>query len=99
MKKGDIVEIIWADTTYDARWVPLPKAEKYPLTICVNIGYFLDKDNRAVRLSDSLNTDKEGSVTAIPLGCVLRMYKLKRPVNRQKSIKVIFDKIFGKGEK
>ncbi|KKM27142.1 hypothetical protein LCGC14_1577700 [marine sediment metagenome] len=79
LKKNQLIEIRWLDITSDGSWLKPATVEKFPAVDCLSVGYFLNQDKKVIRLSSMVNSnDGERDVTAIPLGCVEKIIKLKR---------------------
>ena len=82
LKAGDRVEITWDDATGDSGWVGV-KEVKWPKMRCRTLGFFIQANELAVMLADSLFEDWEeadgtiGGVTTIPRGMVIRVRKVR----------------------
>jgi len=79
MKKNTLIEVEWDDIITDSAWIAEEKAIKKSAVKCKSMGYFLNKDKKVLRLSHTIQLcDKpERDLTIIPLGCVMKIRKLK----------------------
>lgn len=79
MKKNTKIEVEWNDTHTTAFWGTDASMSKHPLVRCKSIGYFINKDREALRLSHTIQTGefsgRDGS--AIPIGCITKITRLK----------------------
>jgi len=78
-KLNTLLEIVWEDIVSDSSWLDEEKAKVFPLPICMDVGYYLCHDKKAIRLSSSIiSKDKDRSVTVIPWSVIKTITKLKR---------------------
>jgi len=79
VKKNTKIEVEWDDIVSDSAWMSERKAVDYPVTQCKSVGYFVNKTEKVLRLSATiqLGKDPERDVTVIPIGVVKRIRRLK----------------------
>jgi hypothetical protein len=81
LKTGDVVEITWDDATGESGWTTRDAIE-WPIMRCRTVGYYLQHNELAVMLMDSLFEDymaKDGTVggmKTIPIGMVIETKRL-----------------------
>ena len=70
-KFNSLLEVTWIDIVDDSAWLSPYIASKYPPCTVKSVGYFLNRDERVIRISSSYQPeDKDRSVTVIPWGCI-----------------------------
>ena len=76
---NQLVEIEWDDVVTHSEWIPQEEAKKKPICKCKSSGYFLNQDDKIIRLSCTIQLGyrPERDLTVIPKGCVTRIRKLK----------------------
>lgn len=77
LKKGDIIVIQWMDTNTDARWNSDKGFSLLKPVSCNTIGFFHSKNKKEIKVNHSTNEQDEKDGTAIPIGCVTNIHKLK----------------------
>jgi hypothetical protein len=79
LKLNDIVEIEWSDIVTYPVWIPQDEAEKKSTYKCKSIGYFLNQDDKIIRLSCNIQLEDkpERDLTVIPKGCITKIRRLK----------------------
>jgi len=76
MNLGDVIEIEWDDATGDSSWTTRGELE-WPEMRCRTVGYFVQENEKAIMVCDSLFDDflspdgTIGGVTTIPKGMVV----------------------------
>ncbi len=75
-KKDELIAVIWDDANQVAGWLTEEAAASFPLAEVKSVGFFLNKDKRAIRISGSLS-EKERDVLVIPLKWVKRIKFLR----------------------
>jgi len=70
IEPATLLLITWDDIVSDCSWLADVKAQNYQPTHCKDIGWFINDDKLNVRISNSVNSDGEKSITVIPKGCV-----------------------------
>ena len=75
-QKDDLIAIIWEDANQVAGWLTEEIASSFPLAEVKSVGFFLNKDKNAIRISGSLS-DRERDVLVIPIKWVKRIKFLK----------------------
>lgn len=78
LKLNQIIEIEWDDTVTHSMWILQDEAKAKLLCRCKTVGYFLNEDEQAIRLSCTIQfEDKpERDLTVIPRGCITKIRKL-----------------------
>jgi len=76
MRKNDIVEVTWMDIVQDPTWQKEDDATVAKPVLCKSVGYFLDRTDKFLRISESMNNLGERSVQVFPIGTVLKVRKL-----------------------
>lgn len=74
-KQNDIVAVLWLDAVSDPKWLSSKDAESYQLAKVVTIGFYLNQDKKAFRLSSSISGD-ERDVNVIPIKWIEKITKL-----------------------
>lgn len=77
LNKDQIIEIEWLDANFTAEWCSESFAGKQELSKCKSVGYFLNKTNKAIRISASINDGAERDIQVIPQSCVIEIRELK----------------------
>jgi hypothetical protein len=79
LKLNDIVEIEWVDIVTHSVWIPQEEAKEKPLCQCKSVGYFLNQDDKIIRISCTIQLDDkpERDLTVIPKGCITKIRRLK----------------------
>lgn len=79
MKKNTLIEVDWIDIVSDSSWMSEQKAVNYPAMQCKSVGYFVNEDKNVLRLSATIQLDKEPErdITVIPKGVVKKIRRLK----------------------
>lgn len=83
LKMGDVVEVVWDDATGDSGWTTRDEIT-WPIMRCVTVGYYLQHNEQAVMLMDSLFDDylaKDGTVggmKTIPVGMLIEVRRLQQ---------------------
>lgn len=79
LKLNDIIEVLWDDTYSTCNWHTNASASNFPLVQCKSVGYFLNQNKKALRLSHTIQTDKftDRDISAIPQGCITKIRRLK----------------------
>ena len=75
LKRNDVVAVLWEDAVSDPAWMSSEKAESYQLDKIMSVGYFINKDRKAFRISTSISGSQR-DVTVIPCGWVIEVRKL-----------------------
>lgn len=80
IKEGTLLLITWDDIVCNAAWLSDDKAQSHPATLCKDVGWLINEDELYLRITNSVNSDGEKSVTVIPKGCVrdVKIIKYKR---------------------
>ena len=80
IKEGTLLLITWHDIVSDCSWLPDVKAQTYKPTQCKDIGWFINHDKLNIRISNSINSDGEKSITVIPKGVIrdVKIIKYKK---------------------
>ncbi len=85
-----ILEVKWCDAKSWAEWLSLTEQKKAMEDgeDCYSIGYFVGKTKMHLCLTSTYTDDndaKDGGLTKIPLGCILKVREVKRErVKRRK---------------
>ena len=83
LRPGDVVEIVWDDATGESGWTTRDAIE-WPIMRCMTVGYYLQHNELAIMLMDSLFEDwlaKDGTVggmKTIPMGMVIEIRRLAK---------------------
>lgn len=79
MKKNTLIEVEWDDTFTTAVWHTEKYMYEHPVSRTKTIGYFINKDKQALRLSHSIQLSpfSERDGTIIPIGCITKIRRLK----------------------
>ena len=77
---GTLLLITWNDIVSDCAWLSDDKAQVYPSTQCKDIGWFINHDKLNVRISNSVNSYGEKSITVIPKGVIRNVQVIKYKV-------------------
>ena len=75
-KKDELIAVIWEDAVQTPNWLSEKVASEFPLAEVRSVGFFLNQDKKAIRISSSLS-EKERDVLVIPNGWVKRIKFLK----------------------
>lgn len=77
-KLNQIIEVEWNDTVTHSVWIPQDEAKTKPLCRCKTVGYFLNEDEQAIRVSCTIQLEdkSERDLTIIPQGCITKIRKL-----------------------
>ena len=75
LQRNDIVVVLWEDAVSNPAWLSSEIAESHPLDKVMTVGYFLNKDKKAFRISMSMSGSQR-DVTVIPCGWVIEVRKL-----------------------
>ncbi len=77
-KLNQIIEVEWDDVVTHSVWISQEEAKEKPLCQCKSVGYFLNQDEKAIRLSCTIQLDDkpERDLTVIPWGCITKIRKL-----------------------
>jgi len=84
LKVGDLVEIYWMDAISESEWTARDRV-KWPTMNCKTTGYYLQHNDDAVMLVDSLFEDYQkddgevGGVQTIPRKMITRIELRHRP--------------------
>lgn len=76
LKKNDLIVIKWSDAIENSSWLSVEKASQEPLAKCMSIGWFLNQDKEAIRISATLGDDGTRNVNVIPIKWVEKIIKL-----------------------
>lgn len=76
-KEGDLLLITWNDIIMDSGWTDMPDIKTYNPPECKDVGWFINHDTLNVRISNSMNSDNEGSFSIIPKGVIRDVRKIK----------------------
>lgn len=79
MKRGDLIEIEWVDVIIHPGWSETP--EKLPGYLAKSVGYFVNQDNKYLRLAHTIGADGQvADVSVIPNTLIIDKPKaLKSP--------------------
>lgn len=79
LKLNQLIEVEWDDIVSDAQWISQRIAETIMPCRCKSIGYFLNQDNKVIRLSCTIQfgVKTERDITVIPQGCITKIRRLK----------------------
>ncbi len=75
-KKDELITVVWEDANQVAGWLTEGAASSFPLAEVKSVGFFLNKDKTAIRISGSLS-EKERDVLVIPIKWVKRIKFLR----------------------
>ncbi len=75
-KLGDLIIITWLDAVENPAWQSVDKAATEPLAKCVSVGWFLNKDKKAIRISATVCFDSSRNVNVIPVKWVEKIIKI-----------------------
>ena len=80
IKEGTLLIISWDDIVNNNSWMDDEAAQNIQPTFCKDIGWFVNDDELNIRITNSVNSDGEKSVTVIPKGIIrdVRIIKYKR---------------------
>lgn len=78
-KKNEILEVHWEDVETDNDWQKEERAGKFALPQCLTIGYFLNQDKNCIRVSHTVqvNKEKDRDVTVMPKGVIKDIRRIK----------------------
>ena len=78
LKLNQLIEVEWNDIITHSAWIPQDEAEKKPTCKCKSAGYFLNQNDKIIRLSCTIQLgDKpERDLTVIPKGCITKISRL-----------------------
>lgn len=76
LKKNDLIAIVWLDAVENPSWQSAEKAGQEPLARCVSMGWFLNQDKRAIRISATIAGDGMRNVNVIPRKWVEKIVRL-----------------------
>lgn len=79
MKKDTLIEVEWDDTCVNMSWQDDESASRANVTSCLSVGYFINQDKRALRISHSRQPggNCRRDVSAIPVGCIMKIRRIK----------------------
>ena len=77
IKEGTLLLITWNDIVANCSWLSDIVAQSYPATGCKDIGWFINDDKYNIRITNSVNSDGEKSVTVIPKGVIRDIKTIK----------------------
>ena len=77
IKAGTLLVISWDDIVSDSSWVPDDKAQKCQPTACKDTGWFVNDDKLNIRITNSVNSQGEKSITVIPKGVIRKVQVIK----------------------
>ena len=75
-KKDELIAVIWEDANQTASWLSEQDAATFDLAEAKSVGFFLNEDKKAIRISGSLS-GKDRDVLVIPRGWIKRIKFLK----------------------
>ena len=75
-RKDELIAVVWEDANQVAGWLTEEAASLFPLAEVKSVGFFLNKDKTAIRISGSLS-EKERDVLVIPIKWVKRIKFLR----------------------
>jgi len=79
LKFGDRVEIQWFDIESTSAWTNIERAKKLKPKIYIDIGYYLNEDDRFLRVYNSIDGDKsQVGFTIFPKGTIQKIIKLRK---------------------
>lgn len=76
--QGDLVEVTWEDIIHVGEWTPLPAVKALTCPICKDVGFFIAKDSKYLRISNSVCIDGDMSVCVFPIGVIKSIKIVKR---------------------
>ena len=76
LKKNDLIVIKWLDAIENSSWLSAEKASQESLAKCISIGWFLNQDKKAIRISATLGDDGTRNVNVIPVKWIEKIIKL-----------------------
>lgn len=76
VKEGTLLIITWDDIVTNCSWLPDDRAQEYPSVLCKDVGWFVNDDKLNIRITNSVNSDSEKSITVIPKGVIRRVQKI-----------------------
>ncbi|MBE3145147.1 MAG: hypothetical protein IMZ61_14700 [Planctomycetes bacterium] len=74
----DPIEVHWDDISSISTWNSEEDADNIEPTKCTSVGYYLNRNDGALRISYSKNDNGGFSVEVIPAGCVTKIIVLGR---------------------
>lgn len=77
VKAGTLLLITWDDIVANCSWLADDKAQAYPPVMCKDIGWFVNDDKLNIRITNSVNSDGEKSLTVIPKGVIRKVQVIK----------------------
>lgn len=77
IKEGTLLLVTWDDIVANCSWLSDDKAQSYSPTQCKDIGWLINDDELNIRITNSVNSDGEKSITVIPKGCVRQIKQIK----------------------
>lgn len=79
LKLNQLIEVSWDDIVTHSVWISREEAKKKPVCKCKSTGYFLNQNDKIIRLSCTIQigADSERDLTVIPKGCITKIRRLK----------------------
>ena len=65
--KPRVVTVDWLDTVGSANW---DTKDDVDIKLVKQIGWLVDKDDKCIKIADSLSEEEYYGITAIPIGCI-----------------------------
>lgn len=79
-KFGEILEIIWYDTTTQNGWVDRETLEREEPMRCRTVGYFFGQNKKCITVAKSVSEEEEQGLDAqsLPINCIVSIRRLGR---------------------
>ena len=79
--KNECLQIKWLDITSKNGWSSEKDCAETQPSDCYSVGFYLNEDEKVIRISDSVDDDGDRSVLVIPKGVVVEIIKMKKVDN------------------